>query len=223
MSTIESAPEATAAKPRSRLGIVIGVGLVVLIVTAGIAFLAGRLLQPYNMHATVLEPPLPTTDFTFISSRTGELVSLSDFRGKVVLLYFGFTTCPDVCPATLSDYRDAYEILGKKTEDVQFLWVTVDPERDTPEKMEDYISHFDTEFMGLIPPTPEDLAKVAAAYSIYYQRHDVGSATGYLMDHTASVALIDADGLRRAIINFDAPAEEIAADVEYMISTTVKK
>ena len=223
MSTVEGTAEEKSARSMGRLGIVIGVGLVLVIAAAVGAFLIGRSLQPYDMHATELEVPVPVTDFTFISSRTGQPVSLSDFRGKVVLLYFGYTTCPDVCPATLTDYRDAYEILGKQTKDVQFLWVTVDPERDTPEKMEDYISHFNTEFMGLIPPTAEDLARVAEAYTIYYKRHDVGSATGYLMDHTASVALIDADGMKRAVINFDAPPQEIADDVKYLIDNTVGK
>ncbi|HFD40739.1 MAG TPA: SCO family protein [Anaerolineae bacterium] len=202
---------------KKRWGLIVGLGLVLIVVLAGAAFALGRALRPYNLHAVELDPPKPATDFTFISSRTGQPVSLSDFRGKVVLLYFGYTTCPDVCPATLTDYKRVYEILGDKTKDVQFLWVTVDPERDTPEKMEDYVSHFNSEFLGLIPPSAEDLARVAAAYNVYYERHDYGSGAGYLMDHTATVALIDPQGMWRAIIPFQADPQETADDIEYLI------
>ncbi len=204
-------------KGRGKLGLILIGALALIVVLAGAAFLVGRALQPYNLHAVELDPPRPAPDFTLISARTGQPVSLQDFRGKVVLLYFGYTTCPDVCPATLSDYKQVYEILGDKTRDVQFLWVTVDPERDTPAKMEDYVSHFNSEFLGLIPPSAEDLARVAQAYNIYYERHDYGSGAGYLMDHTATVALIDPAGMWRGIIPFRADPQEIADDIEYLL------
>lgn len=223
MSIAGKEMEATQAKPRGRLGMIIGIGLILIVVAAVAAYLLGQSLRPYNLRAAELDPPRPATDFTLISSRTEQPVSLSDFRGKVVLLYFGYTTCPDVCPSTLSDFKEVYEILGKKTEKVQFLWVTVDPERDTAEKMEDYISHFNSEFMGLIPQSAEELAQVAGAYDIYYKRHDYGSGAGYLMDHTGSVALIDDEGMWRAIISFNAVPEEIAADIEYLVKEADNK
>lgn len=218
MSIEENGIETQVARPKVRLGTVIGVGLVLVVVAGVVSFLVGRSLRPHSLYATELDPPLPATDFTLIASRTGEPVNLSDFRGKVVLLYFGYTTCPDVCPATLRDYTQAYEILGKQAGDVQFLWVTVDPDRDTPEKMEDYVSHFNSEFLGLIPPSAEDLAAVAAAYNVHYQRHDYGSGAGYLMDHTASVRLIDREGKWRAVIPFEATAEDIASDLSYYVN-----
>jgi protein SCO1/2 len=217
MSATEDMTKTSATKPRLRLGTVIAVGLALIVIAGVAAFFVGRSLQPYSLRATELDPPLPAAEFTFTSTRSSQPVSLSDFQGKTVLLYFGYATCPDVCPATLRDYAQAYEILGEKTKELQFLWVTVDPERDTPEKMEDYISHFNSEFLGLIPPSAEELARVAADYNIYYARQDYGSGAGYLMDHTASVAVIDGDGMRRAIIPFGATAEEIAADLEYLI------
>jgi protein SCO1/2 len=223
MSTGERALEATGAEPQRRLGTVIGVGLILIVIAAVSAFLLGQALRPYNLKAAELEPARVAPDFSLLSTRTEQPVSLGDFRGKVVLLYFGYTTCPDVCPSTLSDVTRAYEILGDKTQDVQFLWVTVDPERDTPEKMEDYISHFNTEFMGLIPSSAEELAQVASDYNIYYERIDYGSGAGYLMDHTGSVALIDADGMWRAIISFNAVPEDIAADVGYLVKEAKRK
>jgi protein SCO1/2 len=217
MNNAASTMETAMARPRGRLAIVIGVGLILIVVAALAAFLIGRSLQPYSLYASELDPPRPAADFTFLSSDTEQPSSLSDFRGKVVLLYFGYTTCPDVCPATLSDMKQVFELLGKKTEDVQFLWVTVDPDRDTPEKMEDYIRHFNTEFLGLIPPSAEELARVADAYNVYYERYDYGSEAGYLMDHTGSVALIDTVGTWRGVISFNADPKEIAADVEYLL------
>jgi len=207
-------------KPRSalsRLVVIIAVALALAVLLGAGAYLLGRSLRPRDLYVTELVPPVPATDFTFTSSRSGGPASLSDFRGKIVLLYFGYTTCPDACPTTLADFSQVYEMLGDKTGHLQFLWLSVDPERDTPEKMEDYISHFNPEFMGLVPTSVEELERVAAAYHIYYERIDYGSEVGYLMDHTTSVTLIDEQGVWRGIYSFDAPPEEIAADLEYLV------
>jgi len=140
------------------------------------------------------------------------------------LLYFGYTTCPDVCPASLSHYTESYELLSQKTKDkVQFLWITVDPERDTPEAMENYVSHFSPEFMlGLIPRSPEELQAVADAYHTYYEKVDYGSQVGYLMDHSAGVILIDLEGKKRLIYSFNTPPEDVASDLEYLVKTEMK-
>ena len=158
-----------------------------------------------------------------ISSRTEQPVSLSDFRGKFVLLYFGYTTCPDVCPTSLAHYTKTYKMLSPRDrEHVQFLWITVDPERDSPEIMEDYISHFSPKFMlGLIPHSPEELAAVAQAYSAYYEKIDYGSEAGYLMDHSAGVVVIDPEGMWRMMYSFNTRPEDPAADLEYLIKTEI--
>lgn len=195
---------------------------VVLYSVAGIvvilALLIGWRYRPYAFHGMVMSSPEFAPNFTLISSRTGEPVSLRDFKGKVVLLYFGYTTCPDVCPASLSDVAKALDRLGRKADQVQLLFITVDPERDSPEEMEKYVQHFGGHFLGLVPQSPEETFAVATQYGIYYEKRDYGSATGYLMDHTATLTLIDKDSYIRVVYPFGTEPRDLAADLNYVLS-----
>jgi protein SCO1 len=143
--------------------------------------------------------------------------SLADQRGKVVLLYFGYTTCPDACPTTLSDWVEVKRLLGDKADDVVFVMVTVDPERDTPAKLEKYMNFFDGEFYGLTG-TPEQITEIEQAYGIVAIREEYpNSATKYLMNHTTSTLVIDADGKLRLNYAHGTDPEVIAEDVEHLI------
>jgi protein SCO1 len=190
--------------------------LAVLVMAVGIAILAWNLFHPYAFHGMILQSPMKATDFT-LPSQNGQPVSLSDFRGKVVLLYFGYATCPDVCPTTLAELHQALIALGNKADDVQVLMVTVDPERDTQEVMAEYLNHFDSSFIGLVG-TPDQVAEVATYYGVYYEKVESDSALGYLVNHTANVMVIDKDGYLRVVIPFGTTAQDIAADVEYLLS-----
>jgi len=174
--------------------------------------------RPYAFHGMVMASAEPAPNFTLTSSRTGEPISLRDFEGKVVLIYFGYTTCPDVCPATLSDIAESLDLLGRKANQVQMLWITVDPERDTPEIMEDYVKHFHPDFLGLTPRTAEETFSVASQYGIYYEKQYYGSEAGYLMDHTATVILVDKESKIRVIYPFGTTPEDMAADLKYILS-----
>jgi protein SCO1/2 len=191
------------------LGLGIGIGL-------GALFLAIRpLFGPTEWHGMVIQSYQPVTNFTLTSSN-GEPVSLIDFRGKVVMLYFGYTFCPDVCPATMIELSDAMEILGDKSEDVQVVMVTLDPERDTPEVMQKYVTHFNDTFIGLTG-TPEELIAVTAPMGIFYERHEGSSAAGYLIDHTATVAVLDKEGKLRLVYPFGVTGADMAADLKYLV------
>lgn len=174
--------------------------------------------RPYNFHGLVMKSAELAPNFTLTSSRTGEPVSLRDFRGKIVLIYFGYTSCPDVCPATLSDVAQALNLLGDQADQVELLWITVDPERDTPEIMEDYVLHFHPNFLGLTPRNAEETFAVASQYGIYYEKRDYGSAQGYLMDHTATLTLVDKDSYVRVIYPFGTAPKDLAADLKYITS-----
>jgi protein SCO1/2 len=193
------------------LGIVLGLALI-----GTTAFAAGRLLRPRELHGAVIQSPDPARDFT-LTAHFGQPVSLSDYRGRVVLLYFGYTTCPDVCPATLAELKKARAALGKDADKVQVLMVTVDPERDTPALLADYLTHFDPSFVGLTG-APDQIAEAATYYGIYYARHESESALGYLMDHTATVMLVDSKGHLRAVYPFGTPGEDIGSDLKSLIS-----
>ena len=167
-------------------------------------------------HGMVLQSPSPAMDFT-LTSHQGQDVSLSDFRGEVVLLYFGYTICPDVCPTTLAEVHKALDLLGDDADEVNFLMVSVDPERDTPEVMAEYVSHFDSRFIGLVG-SPEKTLEISTNYGIHYSRQESDSALGYLVDHTATITLIDRRGHARLIFPYGTTAEQLAEDIRYVLS-----
>jgi protein SCO1/2 len=155
-------------------------------------------------------------EFT-LTDHNGDQVSLSDFQGKVILLYFGYTFCPDVCPTTMNELAVAMEKLNQKErEQVQVLMVSVDPQRDTPEALADYLAHFDPSFLGLTG-TEEEIAAAAGSFAIFYQKQDGTVNTGYLVDHTASVAALNKEGALRVIYSFNTPGKDIAADLRRLV------
>ncbi|MEA3640944.1 MAG: SCO family protein, partial [Lamprobacter sp.] len=153
-------------------------------------------------------------EFELISAQ-GPL-RLSDYQGKVVLLYFGYTQCPDICPTNLAimaiALRDLDRSLGKDALDrVQVLFVSVDPERDTVERLADYVGYFHPRMIGLTG-SPQALAGVARQYGAAYQRSDAGSsAMGYTVDHSAYTYVIDASGRLAEVLDHATPAEQIVA------------
>ncbi|MBT3321090.1 MAG: SCO family protein [Anaerolineae bacterium] len=183
----------------------------------GVIFIALVAFRPYVYHGAILQSPDPAPDFTLLN-HYGQEASLSDYRGKVVLLYFGYAACPDVCPATLSEIRQAIDILKEEGRDdeIQFLMVTVDPERDTAEVMAEFLNHFDPSLIGLIG-TEEEVAEIATQYGVFYEKQDSTSAMGYLVDHTATVMLVDTDGYMRLIFPYGADGVDIAADITQIL------
>jgi protein SCO1/2 len=187
-----------------------------------IAMIALPSIRTYRFRGTVLQSQQPAPDFE-LDAANGQTVRLSDFKGKLVLLYFGYTFCPDVCPTSLSKLGKTMDILGKQADDVQVIMISVDPERDTPEVLAEYVSFFHPGFIG-VTGTPDKIAEVATLYGIYYQAHEGTAASGYLVDHTASVIVIDQDGYLKLVFPYTTPdqdayisAEDIAADLEYLL------
>jgi protein SCO1/2 len=173
------------------------------------------LLRPYQYRGLLLESPKPAADFT-LAGAGGKEVKLSDYRGKLVVLYYGYTFCPDVCPTTLAEVTKAVQALGKKAEDVQVIMVTVDPERDTPERMAEYMAFFNPSFVGL-SGTPNQIAEAATPFGIYYQKHEGTPASGYLVDHTATVNVLDREGRMRLVWPFGTEGDAMAADLKQML------
>ncbi len=191
----------------------IAVGLVIL---SALGWLAISKLRPYALHGMVLQSPMPAANFT-LTGHNGQPVSLSDYRGQLVLLYFGYTTCPDGCPTTLADLHQARKLLGNRAQEVQVMMITVDPERDTLPVLAEYIPHFDPSFIGLTG-TPEQIAEIATYYGVFYEREAGNSSLGYLVNHTATVMVIDRQGYLRVIFPFGTAPQDIAADLNYLLS-----
>jgi protein SCO1/2 len=186
----------------------------VLLLVLAVAALAGC-AQPYTFKGTEFVGDRAAPDFT-LTGADGQPVSVSDFRDKVVVLYFGYTFCPDVCPTTLTDMKQVMQILGKQADDVQFIMVSVDPERDTPEKLKEYVTYFDPRFIG-VTGTPEEVLAAATPYGVIFEKHEGTAATGYLVDHTATLNIIDKDGKLRLLFPFDADPKNIADDLKQLV------
>ncbi|MEA2003077.1 MAG: SCO family protein [Actinomycetota bacterium] len=172
--------------------------------------------EPHEFTGTVLSFPEEAPQFT-LTADTGEPMGIDAFRGKVVLLYFGYTFCPDICPASLAELADAIEVLGDDGDMVQVVMVSVDPARDTPEVLGTYVDHFDPSFVGMTG-TDAEIADVAARYNIFYEAQEGSAATGYLVDHWSGVMVIDPDGKLVELLSFGTSGELIAADVGEWLS-----
>ena len=174
--------------------------------------------QPYAFHGSVIEPPTRAADFT-LTAHDGRPLQLSKFSGKLVVLYFGYTACPDVCPTTLSDLKRTRARLGQSADRVQFLFVTVDPERDTAERLQGYVPSFDPSFIGLTG-TEAELAPTWKAYGVYRAKQPSTSALGYLMDHSSQVYVIDPRGNLRMTFAFGETPDNMAQDIQHLLNET---
>jgi protein SCO1/2 len=194
---------------------IIVVSSVAVILLAALAWLLVSRFSPPKYHGSLMEPKNPVADFELVGSG-GKAVKLSSFQGKLVVLYFGYTFCPDVCPTTLAELARGMKKLGRSAEEVQVIMVTVDPERDTPDVLAQYVAHFDSRFLGL-SGTAEQIAAAAKSLGIYYQKHEGTAASGYLVDHTASVNVIDRNGYLRLVFSYGTPGEDIASDLANLL------
>lgn len=171
-------------------------------------------------------PPFHNTDITgssfgaefpqALTDHRGQPRRLKDFRGKVVILFFGYTHCPDVCPTSLARFAEAVKQLGPAGERVQVLFVSIDPERDTPARLAEYVPWFNSSFLGLTG-TPAAVAEVTKEFRIYAARQPVDGALGYVMDHTAGAYVYDPAGRLRLFVKDDAPLDGLVADLRRLL------
>ena len=151
-----------------------------------------------------------------LPDHNGQMRSLRDFRGKAVVVFFGYTQCPDVCPTSMSELAEVKRSLGADGDKLQGIFVTVDPERDTPEMLKAYMASFDPSFIAL-RGTPEQLVAVAKDFKIYFKRVDGQTPTSYTMDHSAGSYVYDTKGRLRVYHRYGAGAQSLAADVRALL------
>jgi protein SCO1/2 len=145
----------------------------------------------------------------------GKIRSLPEFKGKIVMLFFGFTQCPDVCPTALGRAAEVRRLLGDDAEKLQVIFVTIDPDRDTPNLLRNYMRAFDPSFIALGGDT-EATAAIAKEFKIFYQKVTTGSS--YTMDHTTLTYILDTQGLLRLAMKHEQTAAEFAADIKSLLS-----
>ncbi len=155
-----------------------------------------------------------------LTDHTGRVRSLSDFRGKVVAIFFGYAHCPDMCPTALAELAQTVKRLGRQGDEVQVLFITVDPARDTPKVLAQYVPAFDPRFLGLYGDTATT-AKVAAEYKVFFEAQRPNASGNYTIDHTAAVYLIDRKGRPRLYAGGGRTVSGIVHDVRLLLNERV--
>jgi protein SCO1/2 len=184
------------------------------------AVLAGGCGQPDT------RPPFKLTDVSGANfgrelnlfDHNGKPRSLADFRGKVVVVFFGFVHCPDVCPVTLSELAAVARELGRDADRMQVLFVTVDPDRDTPEVLRQYVPSFDPRFLGLYGDA-EATARAAKEFKIFYQKQAPKEAKSYSVDHSAGTYILDREGRLRLFARYGAGAPALLHDIRILLAS----
>jgi protein SCO1/2 len=151
-----------------------------------------------------------------LTDHNGQLRHLADFKGKVVVMFFGYTQCPDVCPTTMAELAEVKKALGKDGDRLQGLFVTVDPARDTPEVLKGYMGNFDPTFLALYT-TPDKLVELAKDYKIYFKKVDGKTPTSYTMDHSAGSYIYDTQGQLRLFTRYGSGAQALIADIQQLL------
>jgi protein SCO1/2 len=192
------------------------VGLMSFLLIGAVAASVFVFAKPDSFRGTAYTEPYPVAPEIELTRADGSSFRLSEARGEVVMLFFGYTSCPDVCPTTMAELNQALENLGDRAERVNVLFVTVDPQRDTPERVQKYVDHFNPSFIGLSGSEAE-LARVWGEYGVFREIVEGDSAAGYMVNHTARVTLIDQQGNMRVSFPFDTPVESIVHDLRLLL------
>lgn len=152
-----------------------------------------------------------------LTDHNGQRRTLKDFQGKIVMMFFGYTQCPDVCPTSMSEMAEIKKLLGPDGDRLQGLFVSVDPDRDKPEMLKAYMANFDPSFLALVT-TPEKTAALAKEYKVYYKKVDGPTETSYTVDHTAGSYVYDTQGKLRLFTRYGTKPELTAADIKVLLS-----
>jgi protein SCO1/2 len=169
----------------------------------------------YSYQGSQIDPPVPAADFT-LTNQDGQPFTLSNQRGKLDLIFFGYTNCPDVCPITLTTYARVRARLGDQADKVRFIFITVDPERDTVEQVKTHLSHFDPAIIGLTG-TRSELEPVWKDYGVFHSSHESADLAHYDVDHSSRIYVVDAQGNWRMTYPAEMDWQAIVSDVQHLL------
>lgn len=178
-------------------------------------FIIPLLTRPYSFHGSVIEPA-PIAPEIRLTNQFGQIFNLSAQTSQINLIFFGYTSCPDVCPATLSSFKKINQDLGDLSTRVNFILVTVDPSRDSPEKLKPYLAAFDPAFIGLTGNL-EDLQMIWQAYGVFREEQPVGDSGNYLVSHSSRVYLVDQSGKLLITYPFETNPSDIQQDIRFLL------
>ena len=173
---------------------------------------------PPAFQATDITGAAFARDFK-LTDHNGAVRTLADFKGKVVAVFFGYIHCPDVCPTTLSDFSAALKQLGPQAGQVQVIFVTLDPQRDTPDLLKQFVPAFNPRFLGMFTDA-DGLKALAHEYKVVYQKTSVKGADDYLIDHSAGTYIYDTQGRLRLLMPYGSSPETIAHDLKILLTSS---
>ena len=174
--------------------------------------------QPPAFQATDITGASFARDFR-LTDHNGRVRTLADFKGKAVAVFFGYTHCPDVCPTTLADFAAAMQKLGAQADRVQVIFVTLDPQRDTPGLLKQFVPAFDPRFLGMYAD-PQTLERLAKEYKVVYQKTSVKGPDDYLIDHSAGTYVYDPKGRLRLLMPYGSSPDAIAQDLSTLLASS---
>jgi len=228
---MEEQPKEAQPVQGSQRGVLLGIVLIVVLLIGIVALLVVRgqldairyaptaTFSPLQLNVTTIDPGVDVQSFTLPSSIDGAPVTLGEPNGLYTLIFFGYTHCPDFCPISLGEMAQVKRLLGENAAaQVGFVFISVDPARDTPEALATYLSNFDAGFVGL-SGDDETLMGVASDYGLYYLRREDEAVNGaYPVDHSTASYLLDRNGDLRAVFSYEADADTIAAHIQTLIA-----
>ncbi|AOW15575.1 photosynthetic protein synthase I [Hydrogenophaga crassostreae] len=181
--------------------------------------------MPVLMACTPEVKPFKSTDVTGasfgqslqIKDHNGNLRTIEDFKGKIVIVFFGFAQCPDVCPTSMATMAEVKRLLGAQGDRLQVLFITVDPERDTQALLKEYMANFDPSFIAL-RPEPDELDAVASSFKVYQKKVPGSTPTTYTVDHSAGKYIFDSESRVRLFSAYGTDAATIASDIQILLS-----
>lgn len=185
------------------------------------------MVSPLIVACTPTAETFQSTDITgasyakdfHLKDHNGRERGLADFQGKVTVVFFGFTQCPDVCPTSMTTMAEVKRLLGERGDALQVLFITVDPERDTLPLLKEYMSNFDPTFLAL-RPEPQQLSSLAAEFKIYYKKVDGKTPTSYSMDHSAGKFIFDTQGQVRLFSQYGTAAGVLKDDIQKLLKVS---
>lgn len=199
---------------RRRLALVVGISLL-LCAPAVVLLLKTALQRPSPFQLIDITGAEYARSFS-LPDQNGVVRTLEDFRGEVAVVFFGFTQCPDVCPTTMTEIAEAKKMMGAQGKRLRAVFVTLDPERDTPQVLKAYLANFDPDAIGL-RPSPQQLPSVTSEFKIYAKKNPGTTPASYTLDHTAASYVYDPQGRLRLYARYGTGAAALAADAQRLL------